>query len=332
MRGDISLGVEYSWKCFDAAEKAGDVRSMSLAAFDICSSLFFSGDFLEVVMIGRKVIEALEEKHLEKELKVGPWTVYSDQCAWCGEALGMMGEFEEAKTVLKKGIEHALGIGEVFGIGYIGQAHCVVSFPEGDADGLAYHASRSIERFEETGVKFLLGISMAWSGLGYLLLGDYETAREDIEKGSESNREFGLPIMLSFFSWALSLVDLGAGAPGKAKAHAEEALRLARVHGAVLYEALALVALGRAEGEESPSRLREASEHIRCGISMAEEMLSKPISQLGYIFLGEVFELAGRREEAVEELRKAEAMMEELRVIPDSYWLTRTREALARLG
>ena len=39
-----------------------------------------------------------------------------------------------------------------------------------------------------------------------------------------------------------------------------------------------------------------------------------------------------RREEAVEGLLKAEAMMEELGDTPDSYWLARTREALVRLG
>ncbi len=331
LRGDVSLGVEYSWKCFDTAEKAGDIRFMSLAAFDICSSLFFSGDFLEVAMIARRVIEVLEEKHLEKELKVGPWTVYSDQCAWCGQALGMMGEFEEAKAVLEKGLEHTLEIGEVFGAGYIDQTYCLVAFPEGDADGLVHHASRAIERYEDSGVKFLLGTAMLWLGLGRFFLGDYETARKDIEKGSEVNEESGVPIILPFSSWALSLVDLGAGEPGRARAHAEEALRLAREHGAVFFEAMALVALGRAGGEEAPSRLREASEQIRRGISMAEEMLSKPISALGFLFLGEVFELAGQKEEALESLHKAEELLLEMAVIPDSYWLTRTREALARL-
>ncbi|MDD3717385.1 MAG: hypothetical protein PHP28_01825 [Actinomycetota bacterium] len=52
---------------------------------------------------------------------------------------------------------------------------------------------------------------------------------------------------------------------------------------------------------------------------------------LGHFFLGGVFELAGRREEALESLRKAEEMYLEMGVTPDSYWLARTRKALARL-
>ncbi|RJP35145.1 MAG: TIR domain-containing protein [Actinobacteria bacterium] len=330
-RGDVPLGVEYSWRCFDTAEKAGDVEGMAFTAFGICSPLFFAGDVLEVAMIGRRVIEALEEKHLEEELKVGAWTVYSDQCGWCGQALGMMGEFEEAKAVLEKGLEHALEIDDVLGAGYIDNGYCNVASLEGDTDGLVHHASRAIERYEESGVNFLLGTAMLFLGLGRFFLGDYETAREGIEKGSESNREVGVPIMLPFFSWALSLVDLGSGEPGRAKAHAEEALRLAQEHGAKLFETLALMTLGRAEGEEAPSRLREASEQIRRGISMAEEMMAKPFSAMGRLFLGEVFELAGLREEALESLHEAEDMCLEMGVIPDSYWLTRTREALARL-
>ena len=48
----------------------------------------------------------------------------------------------------------------------------------------------------------------------------------------------------------------------------------------------------------------------------------------GYLFLGEVFEQAGRRDEAIENLKIAEKMGQEMEM---GYWLTRTREALARL-
>jgi len=57
----------------------------------------------------------------------------------------------------------------------------------------------------------------------------------------------------------------------------------------------------------------------------------KPLVARGYLFIGGVFEIAGRREEALKNLRKAEKMHQDMRVAPQFYWLTRIREALSRL-
>jgi Flp pilus assembly protein TadB len=53
---------------------------------------------------------------------------------------------------------------------------------------------------------------------------------------------------------------------------------------------------------------------------------------MGYLHLGEFFANAGRKEEALESLKKAETMYQEMEVkTPQSSWLKRTQEALARL-
>jgi len=51
----------------------------------------------------------------------------------------------------------------------------------------------------------------------------------------------------------------------------------------------------------------------------------------GYLSLGELFADAGRNEEALENLKKAESMYLDMKVTPRSHWLARTREALGRL-
>jgi len=53
---------------------------------------------------------------------------------------------------------------------------------------------------------------------------------------------------------------------------------------------------------------------------------------MGYLLLGEFFVSAGRKEEALENLKKAEALYLEMEVTPKSYWLTRTKDALKKLG
>ena len=53
---------------------------------------------------------------------------------------------------------------------------------------------------------------------------------------------------------------------------------------------------------------------------------------MGYLHLGEFLANAGRKEEALESLKKAEALYREMEIIPQSYWLTRTKDALKKLG
>ncbi|MBN2027697.1 MAG: hypothetical protein JW854_13150, partial [Actinobacteria bacterium] len=83
--------------------------------------------------------------------------------------------------------------------------------------------------------------------------------------------------------------------------------------------------------EKDSSDVEIAQGYIRQGIAISEEAKTKPLSAQGYLFLGEVFEIACRKKEALENLKKAEQMYLEMKVPPNSYWLTRTREGIARL-
>jgi tetratricopeptide (TPR) repeat protein len=108
-------------------------------------------------------------------------------------------------------------------------------------------------------------------------------------------------------------------------------LKLSREYKTRNFEAWNLQALGRIAGEAEPGQVDIAEEYIRMSIAIFDEMKAKPMCAQGHLFLGEVFQIAGRREEALENLRKAEEMYQETGVGPDSYWLTRIREALASL-
>ncbi|MDD5666909.1 MAG: hypothetical protein PHS26_06310 [Actinomycetota bacterium] len=116
VRGDLSLSLKYSEKCFATAEKAGDVEEMAMTAVDICTALVLTGNLLEAVMVSRRVIETLEEQQRKNDIFLGMFSVYSDQCGWCGFSLGLMGEFDEAKAVLKRGLENALEIEALEGL------------------------------------------------------------------------------------------------------------------------------------------------------------------------------------------------------------------------
>jgi hypothetical protein len=86
--------------------------------------------------------------------------------------------------------------------------------------------------------------------------------------------------------------------------------------------------LGRVVGEADPAQIEVAEGNIRQGISMTKELNMRPASAICYLYLGELFEMAGCREDAIESLKTAENLGQEMGMI---YWLNRTQEALARL-
>jgi len=332
MKGELSLGMEYSEKCYYTAEKVGDVESMATIAMDIGLAMNFTGRFLEVAAMSRRVIELLEERHIEKDLFAGGRNVFVNQCGCCGLALGGLGELEEGKAFLEKGLKLALEVGDAYGVGYVEYLHSSLLLWEGDGKGIIDHARRSIERWEEMGIELMLGQAWSFLGAGYYLLGDYEAARAHAEKGLEIQRRSAFPVLVPFICCLLAPIRAAGGDLDGAMESAGEALNLSREFGARAFEPLALVTLGRIAGEADPSQVEVAEGYIRQGIAMSEEMKGKWGSACGYQYLGETFEIAGRREEALENLRKAEEMYQEMGVSPKSYWLTRAREALTRLG
>ncbi len=84
--------------------------------------------------------------------------------------------------------------------------------------------------------------------------------------------------------------------------------------------------------EKTPAIIEEAQHQIRHGISILEDCKIKPLSAIGYLLLGEFLANAGRKEEALESLRKAETLYQEMEITSESYWLTRTKDALKKLG
>ena len=77
-----------------------------------------------------------------------------------------------------------------------------------------------------------------------------------------------------------------------------------------------------------PVQVEALEEHIRQGITLSEELGLRASFPVGYMILGAIYAESGRKEEALEPLKKAEAMFEEMGM---EYYLGRTREILAKV-
>jgi tetratricopeptide (TPR) repeat protein len=76
------------------------------------------------------------------------------------------------------------------------------------------------------------------------------------------------------------------------------------------------------------SQIDKAEEYILQGMKMLDDLETKPAYAVGCLNLGELYANAGQKEKALENLRKAESMFQEMGM---DYWLVETRKVLAEL-
>ncbi len=330
-KGNMPHAMEYSKKCFDTAEKIGSIELMAQIARDLCVMHSTTGNFLKIVELSRRALPPLEEHHREKDLSAGGVNVYSTLSGYWSMALGFLGEFEKGKIIFEKGLKTAWGTDNRHDTGWVEFCYTVLSCWEGDGDSTVDHARKAIKCFEEAGSEFIVGQAWGALGAGYYLRGEYDTAREHSDKGFSIQEKIGIPGLTAWCSWWVAMTLYAAGDLMRARECAEKSLKLAQENKIKHLEGLVWLLLGSIKGKMEPACIDEAQHQILDGITMVEELRLKPLSAIGYLFSGELFADAGRKKEALKNLKKAEVLYKKMKVTPKSYWLKRTQVALAKL-
>ena len=132
-----------------------------------------------------------------------------------------------------------------------------------------------------------------------------------------------VPLFLFFWRYLPSSGDLK-----NAQTHMEEALRLSQKNNERGMEAWSWMGLGRILGRTETPQIDKAEEYILRGMKIDEELKMKPWYAPGYFYLGELYVKAGQKEKALENLRKGEALFQEMGM---DYWLAETRKVLVEL-
>jgi tetratricopeptide (TPR) repeat protein len=326
--GDPLLGTKYGEKCFKEAEKVQNIELMAPGACDLCAAYMVSGEFLKLIDMAPKVLALLEKTQRESDFFGTRYNVYSGLSAYCGFALGMLGDFEEGEAFCEKGLPYSLEVNDLYGLGFLKFIHSAIFFGMGDGKKTIEHAQESI-RYLETGQGVLiLGVCWSLLGAGYFFLGDLETALKHIEKGLKIQNDQGISYYRSLQYWLLSEVYFASGDLKNAQSCIEEALKLSQKNKEKHIEGISWELLGRISGKADISHGVKAEGYILKGIKILEELRVKPWASQGYLFLGELYADTGQKEKALEHLKKAEDMFQEMGV---DYWLTKTQEVLGRL-
>jgi tetratricopeptide (TPR) repeat protein len=243
-------------------------------------------------------------------------------------SMGYLGNFEQGKIFLEKGLRHATQIGDLRTLGNVEWFWGMFLHIKGELKPAIEHFQNCIKNSEE--VKYLAPLAWAWALLGNISssLGEPDTGRRYVEKGLKIQRDAGFEWFLSFYPYFLGDICLQRGDLKQARSFMDEALKLSQKNNEKWMEGFSWIGLGRIFWQAETPQIDTAEEHILRGMKILDDLKLKPSLARGYLVIGGLYANAGRREEALQYLKKAETMFQEMGM---DYWLGKAQEALAQL-
>jgi class 3 adenylate cyclase/tetratricopeptide (TPR) repeat protein len=327
-KGETSKALKYSENAYKVPQELQDVELMAPIARGFSASCLQAGKFIKVIDIAPKVINSLEESKKESKFFGAPFNTYSLLCTYQGLSLAMLGNFEKASVYFKKGLNVLLSIRHLSTLGVAEAMHGLSFVVKGDGNNAIKHLERSIQYFEEGRTVFMF--SVIWTGLGsgYYYLGDLETAKKHIEKGLDLTIGGASEWWKSFHYLYLSKTYFDLDDLKSAQTYIEEALKISQKNGEKHLEGASLVWLGRIFGETESTKNEKAKQYMQKGIKILRELKIRPWYSEGYLYLGELNAKLGNREDALNNLRKAESIYQEIGM---EYHLFKAQEILSKL-
>jgi tetratricopeptide (TPR) repeat protein len=325
---DLPLGVQYCEAAFKEAERIDDIELMGPIGPDLCLLYWRACDLFKIIDVASKVIALLDKTQRQTESFGKPYNAYSILLAFYATCLSMLGNFEEGKALLEKGIKFALKIKDLTALVWLESRYGTILNWKGEGKNALEHYQNAIKYSEEAQMLVISGVDWILSGWSYCQLGDHKTARECIEKGLKIHSDVGAHFHLDFFYGLSSMIYLESGDLKKAQQRAEEALKLSQKHHHNWIEGFVRLQLGRIFEKAENTQGGKAEDCILRGIEILDELKLKPIYAQGYHYLGELYVDTGQKDKALENFKKAEALFREMSM---DYLLTKTQELLDKL-
>jgi class 3 adenylate cyclase/tetratricopeptide (TPR) repeat protein len=326
--GDAQLGWKYLESCTEHPGIIQDVELMVPVGFDLCIASIFSGDWQRINNMAPTIINLIEKSNAQGEFFGRPFKVYSYLLAVWGVSKGGTGDFNQGQLLCEKALSVAERIDHRGSIGVVQYIYGSMLAIKGDAHGAAGYLKKAIKNLEESQAILFVGLALGWLGYANSLIGERRTALELTQKCLRMHTDLGMPFWRSLCHWFGSYAHFENGDMREATMHAELALQFSIENKERQCEGLARGWLGRVVAKTEPTQIEAAVQNILQGIKLLEELGIAPHHSLGYLWLGEVYAESGRREEALENLKKAEGMFREMGM---NYWLAKAQEGLARL-
>jgi len=328
LKGNLDIALKYQENCYQKAVALDDIELLAPTVYDLFTSYAFVGQYRKITEITPKVIDMLEKMGREADFFGRPDNVYSEMCAHYGLGLGMIGKFKMGEVFFEKSLKFAVDLGDLRTLGCNEWLYGMFYHIKGAWKLAVERLESSIRYSQET--KWLFVLAMAYSTLGcsYAQLGKPELALSNIEKGFKIKKESGIEVITSLQNWMTCETYFNRGDPKIALEFAEMALTSSQQTGEKLFEGISWMLLGKLLGHNDPSNIDKAEENIQKGIRILEALETKPFSARGYLYMGELYSSVRGRKKATQNLKKAAALFQEMRM---DFWLEKTKEVIEKL-
>jgi len=150
-----------------------------------------------------------------------------------------------------------------------------------------------------------------------------------MEKGLKIYEDLGMPDLVGHttYGW-LGMVHTDEGNLDIAKSCIEKSLKAAHDSGSRFWEAWWGIWLARTLDWANVTESAQAEASLLKAIEIMNELEMRPMGAIAYSELGALYTDTGQTERALETLKKAEGMMQEMGM---DHWLRRTQEVLERV-
>jgi class 3 adenylate cyclase/tetratricopeptide (TPR) repeat protein len=329
----ITLGDPKSgWECLEICTKdpeiIQDVELMVPIGHDLCISCIISGDWRRVNHIAPTIISLIESRQAQAEFFGKPFNPYSYVLAGWGITAAGSGDFGQSERLFDKALSFALEIDHLGTAAMVEVMYGAALAVKGDGEAAQSHLRNGIRFLEESQTVVYLGQAWAWLGYAHCLMAEFATAVDLTGKGLKMHTDTGMPFWRSICHAFCSHAHFHVGDIEAARAHAELALQFSLENNERQMQGFSRTWFGRVIAKANARQIEAAEQNILQGTSLLDQLGIPAESCLGYLWLGEVYAEAGRREEALENLKKAEGMFQEMGM---DYWLGKAQEALARM-
>jgi tetratricopeptide (TPR) repeat protein len=327
MRGEIELGTKFLEDAFQAADKVQDIEVLAPVGFQLCAGAIGPGDFLKIAGVAPRVIALIEDMEKEHEpFSLAMFNPYSALVSTYGVALASLGDIQEGQAQCEKALGFANQSNDPGTMGYVEGMYAVVLVIKGDGQKTVEHGRNAIRYSEEAQ---LLGVvPIAWNclGWGYRYLGDTKAAVDCVKKALEISQAMGLYSATYYSSLGDMYFELGD--LEKARNCVERALEQVPKGAGGCNDGFVRTFSGSILGRINSSRFAEAEECVLQGMRIQDEIKTRSYYAYGPLLLGELYADVGQKEKAIQQLKKAEVMMQEVGM---DYWLRRTQKVIGRI-
>jgi class 3 adenylate cyclase/tetratricopeptide (TPR) repeat protein len=328
LRGDPGKGVGYLEDAFKVAEKLQDIEMIARVGFQLLNAYSTAGLYFRTTEVAPQIISLLESAHRESESLAGVFNLYSALLATYGYALAVLGDLKKGDAQCEKSLGFANKINDVGSMGYSEYMYGALFNLSGDYKKAVEHLEKAVSYSEEAQAAIIVCSSRSNLAMGYLYLGERDTAGECLQENLELMQNIGSLAIQGIYYMCLGTFHFESGSLDNARNFMEEAFRIAHEGNARFYEGWTRTWLGRILGKSDASKMDEAEESILQGINILDVIKARPFYGRGLLFLSELYVDTDQREKAMETLKKAEGMFQEMGM---EYWLRKTQEVLERV-